>query len=306
MSDVEREKRNDNKFRNVVTYYEDVWLERLERRQDGSCHYGLHVDGMSTKPKINTNRLIDAVLTQEMDPEHPHVCTNVLDLGCGLGETMRHLEEKHGQDWLVRGICSSPKESRTGNAISKARGYRGYSTVFDFNDRSLDAHECVAGDEYLGLFHGVYAIESLCQAWDRQATLAWVSGWLKPGGVFVVLDARLEGDVPEDRTARPGENSTADLYQDILWGFQVPDLYEKPLSIELIEAGFTVSPEVDYTTEVAESMFESAGRARYELATRRVPMRMQKHYEACIGMAGLLAHGKLRYSLNVARKEREE
>ena len=22
---------SDNKFRNVVTYYEDVWLERLER-----------------------------------------------------------------------------------------------------------------------------------------------------------------------------------------------------------------------------------------------------------------------------------
>ena len=47
---------NKENLREVATYYEDVWLSRLENgASDGCVHYGLHIDGMSTKPKLNTN-----------------------------------------------------------------------------------------------------------------------------------------------------------------------------------------------------------------------------------------------------------
>jgi MPBQ/MSBQ methyltransferase len=274
---------NEKQLREVATYYEDVWLAKLENGwSDGCVHYGLHIDGMSSKPKINTNRLIANTLVREMEVSDE--VQRVLDLGCGVAGTMAFLRDHHPH-FDVFGVCSSDKEKRVARTMH--RGYDPVVWVFDyhkawpaFTPRRLDA---------------AYAIESLCQSWDRPAALANVWMSLVPGGVFLVLDAMLDGDVHH-------AGGLLKLYEDVRSGFHVPDLYEVPLMTELVNAGFEVEKELDFTPNVAESMFGSAGRAIYHDGTNAIPLRTQLHGLACVGMAGLLAHKKLRYTLTIARK----
>jgi len=276
---------NKEQLREVATYYEDVWLMKMENgASDGCVHYGLHIDGMSTKPKINTNRLIENTLNREMPDESDHV----MDLGCGVGGTLAHLN-KGPNRWKLYGMTSSIKEKRVSQVIHRTKP----------NVWVGDYHE--NWDTKWEFFGGIYAIESLCQSWDRQAVLAEVWRSLVPGGVFLVLDAMLEGDVPDDG-ADPGEKSLRDMYDDVRVGFHVPDLYEVPLMEELVTAGFEVEQELDFTPNVAESIFDSAGRAIYRDGTNCIPLRKQLHGLACVGMAALLAHKKLRYTLTIARK----
>ena len=277
---------NKENLREVATYYEDVWLSRLENgASDGCVHYGLHIDGMSTKPKINTNRLIGNTLVREMGPP-TNKTWRVLDLGCGVAGTMAFLREHH-PDFDLIGICSSEKEQRVAQWLH--RGYVPSVRVLDFH-KSITSSEC-----YPPALDAVYAIESLCQSWDRQAVLANVWMSLKPGGLFLVLDAMLDGDVHH-------AGGLLKLYEDVRAGFHVPDLYEVPLMTRLVNAGFEVEKELDFTPNVAESIFDSAGRAIYRDGTNAIPLRTQLHGLACAGMAGLLAHKRLRYTLTIARK----
>tara|TARA_R110001583_G_scaffold35478_3_gene117963 strand:+ start:736 stop:1656 length:921 start_codon:yes stop_codon:yes gene_type:complete len=296
---------NKELLREVATYYEDVWLSRLENgASDGCVHYGLHIDGMSTKPKINTNRLIGNTLVREMGDgceahglKHGTQSWRVLDLGCGVAGTMSFLRDHHpGFDLL--GVCSSEKEMRVAQWL-----YRGYVPdvqVFDYHKAWQHFGQKPVTPRRLD---AVYAIESLCQSWDRIAVLSNVWVALKPGGVFLVLDAMLEGDVTDlALKTDPGEKSLRDLYEDVRAGFHVPDLYEVPLMEELVNAGFEVEQELDFTPNVAESIFDSAGRAIYRDGTNAIPLRKQLHGLACVGMAALLAAKKLRYTLTIARK----
>tara|TARA_R110000824_G_scaffold54030_5_gene149140 strand:- start:2754 stop:3629 length:876 start_codon:yes stop_codon:yes gene_type:complete len=288
---------NQKQLREVSTYYEDVWLSRLENgASDGCVHYGLHIDGMSSKPKINTNRLIENTLVRELPPRSIEEGWSVLDLGCGIGGTLKHLCDKKKHAWELSGVCSSPKESRVAQM-----------NLPSFVEVSaIDFHDEFWADSNLFDLHGIYAVESLCQSWDRQAVLANVKEALIPGGVFLVLDAMLDGDAPDDGKGSLGEKSLSDLYRDICDGFHVPDLYEVPLMTELVNAGFDVEQELDFTPNVAESIFASAGRAIYTDGTNAIPLRKQLHGLACVGMAGLLAHKKLRYTLTIARKPEED
>ena len=277
---------NKEKLREVATYYEDVWLTRLENgASDGCVHYGLHIDGMSPKPKLNTNRLIENTLVREM----PHrseggAKQGVLDLGCGIGGTLKHLYEKRGYAWELFGVCSSSKEER----IAVLNLPLAVDVV------ALDYHDVSLTERFYPL-HGVYAVESLCQSWDRPQVLTNVWHALVPGGVFLVLDAMLDGDVHH-------AGGLLKLYEDVRAGFHVPDLYEVPLMTRLVNAGFEVEKELDFTPNVAESIFDSAGRAIYRDGTNAIPLRTQLHGLACAGMAGLLAHKRLRYTLTIARK----
>jgi len=284
---------NKEQLREVATYYEDVWLMKMENGwSDGCIHYGLHIDGMNTKPKMNTNRLIENTLVREMPPRSIEKGWNVLDLGCGIGGTLKHLWSKQKRAWRLAGICSSPKEERIA-AMSLPTWVD--VVALDYHDLSLTEH-------FYDL-HGVYAVESLCQSWDRPRVLANVWYALAPGGVFLVLDAMLDGDPPDDYGPGPvGEKTLKDLYDDVRSGFHVPDLYEVPLMTELVTAGFEVEQELDFTPNVAESIFDSAGRAIYRDGTNCIPLRKQLHGLACVGMAALLAHKKLRYTLTIARK----
>ena len=276
---------NKEQLREVATYYEDVWLMKMENGwSDGCIHYGLHIDGMNTKPKMNTNRLIENTLVREMPPRSIEKGWNVLDLGCGIGGTLKHLHSKRSRSWDLAGVCSSIKEERI--AIMKLPAFVDV-VAFDYHDPSLP--------EYFRDLHGVYAIESLCQSWDRQAVLANVKKALRPGGVFLVLDAMLDGDIHH-------AGGLLKLYEDVRSGFHVPDLYEVPLMTELVNAGFEVEQELAFTPNVAESIFDSAGRAIYRDGTNCIPLRKQLHGLACVGMAALLAHKKLRYTLTIARK----
>ena len=235
---------------------------------------------------------IENTLVREMVPRSIEKGWNVLDLGCGIGGTLKHLWSKQKRAWRLAGVCSSPKEERIA-AMS-------LPTWIDVV--ALDYHD-LSFTEFFYDLHGVYAVESLCQSWDRPRVLANVWYALAPGGVFLVLDAMLEGDVTDlALKTDPGEKSLRDLYEDVRAGFHVPDLYEVPLMEELVNAGFEVEQELDFTPNVAESIFDSAGRAIYRDGTNAIPLRKQLHGLACVGMAALLAAKKLRYTLTIARK----
>jgi SAM-dependent methyltransferase len=112
---------------------------------------------------------------------------SLLDLGCGLGATLRSFARRLPRALLL-GIKRVPWQVEHARALSKAAGCGERLRVIegDYEDAILPRSS----------FDGVYALESSCHAHgaDKGALLAEVRRVLKPGGRLVVADGFLARD----------------------------------------------------------------------------------------------------------------
>jgi SAM-dependent methyltransferase len=110
----------------------------------------------------------------------------LLDLGCGLGATLRFARRlPHAR---LLGITRVPWQVARANALNHAAGCGERVSVMegDFEDTILPRSS----------YDGAYAIESSCYAHgaDKGALLAEAHRLLRPGGRFVVADGFLKGN----------------------------------------------------------------------------------------------------------------
>jgi cyclopropane fatty-acyl-phospholipid synthase-like methyltransferase len=111
----------------------------------------------------------------------------LLDLGCGLGATLRSFARRLPQAWLL-GITRVPWQVENAHALNQAAGCGERVRVIegDYEETVLPSAS----------FDGVYALESSCHAHgaDKAALLAEAHRLLRPGGRLVVADGFLASD----------------------------------------------------------------------------------------------------------------
>ena len=108
----------------------------------------------------------------------------LLDLGCGLGATLRSLA-RHLPHAQLQGITKVPWQIEQANALNEAAGCGQRVHILQGNYEATTLPRAS--------YDGVYALESSCHAHgaDKGALLAEAHGLLRPGGRLVVADGFL-------------------------------------------------------------------------------------------------------------------
>lgn len=110
----------------------------------------------------------------------------VLDIGCGIGGTARHLVRRHGVS--VHGVDLTPEFVETARALCAAVGVpasfeAGSATDLPVPDHSFDVAT---------LIHVGMNVE------DKQAMFEEAARVLRPGGAFAIYDVMAQGEEPID------------------------------------------------------------------------------------------------------------
>jgi ubiquinone/menaquinone biosynthesis C-methylase UbiE len=155
----------------------------------------------------------------------------VLDVGCGIGGAARCFASERG--WKVEGVDLTAEYVEVATALSRRVGVeatfrQASATALPFADASFD---------------GAYMLHVGMNIPDKQAVFAEVRRVLKPGGLFAIYDAMLQGDgafaYPVAWSAEPATNHIA-----------TPDAYKAALSA----AGFGVVKQRDRRDAALQSM----------------------------------------------------
>ena len=117
-SEVERLKVREQLNAGIARFYdsstglwEEMWGDHL--------HHGYYQPGET--PPSNRQAQVDMIENVLEFAEVTHV-ENMVDVGCGLGGSSRHLAKKYG--CTAKGITLSPYQAKRGNEISDMQGLR--------------------------------------------------------------------------------------------------------------------------------------------------------------------------------------
>jgi MPBQ/MSBQ methyltransferase len=149
-------------------------------------HFGYYRAGINPLRRENMLEQMNAEVLARLKLEgiaEPRL----LDLGCGLGATLRSFARRLPQAWLL-GITRVPWQVENARALNHAAGCDERVRVVegDYEETVLPSAS----------YDGVYAIESSCHAHgaDKGVLLAEAHRLLRPGGRLVVSDGFLASD----------------------------------------------------------------------------------------------------------------
>jgi MPBQ/MSBQ methyltransferase len=166
-------------------YYSEPGPDYAAWSRDFNMHFGyyhagsnpLHREAMLEQ--MNAEVLVRLQLGANEEPR-------LLDLGCGLGATLRSIACRLPRARLL-GLTRVPWQVERARALNETAGCSERVRVMkgDFEDTTLQSAS----------YDGVYALESSCHAHgaDRGALLAEAHRLLRPGGRLVVADGFLAG-----------------------------------------------------------------------------------------------------------------
>jgi MPBQ/MSBQ methyltransferase len=167
-------------------YYREAGPDYAAWSREFNMHFGYYRAGAnplrreSMLEQMNAEVLSRLKLDAIAEPQ-------LLDLGCGLGATLRSFARRLPQAWLL-GITRVPWQVEKARALNHAAdcGERVRVLEGDYEATTLPS----ASDD------GVYALESSCHAHgaDKAALLAEAHRLLRPGGRLVVSDGFLATD----------------------------------------------------------------------------------------------------------------
>jgi cyclopropane fatty-acyl-phospholipid synthase-like methyltransferase len=167
-------------------YYREAGPDYAAWSREFNMHFGYYRAGVNPLRRETMLEQMNAEVLTRLKVEgiaEPQL----LDLGCGLGATLRSFARRLPQAWLL-GITRVPWQVENARALNHAAGCGERVRVLegDYEDTMLPSAS----------YDGVYALESSCHAHraDKGALLAEAYRLLRPGGRFVVADGFLESD----------------------------------------------------------------------------------------------------------------
>jgi MPBQ/MSBQ methyltransferase len=167
-------------------YYREAGPDYAAWSREFNMHFGYYRAGVNPLRReamleqMNAEVLARLKLERIAEPQ-------LLDLGCGLGATLRSFARRLPHAWLL-GITRVPWQVENARALNDAAGCGERVRVVegDYEKTVLPSVN----------YDGVYALESSCHAHgaDKAALLAEAHRLLRPGGRLVVADGFLETD----------------------------------------------------------------------------------------------------------------
>jgi len=165
-------------------YYSEAGPDYAAWSREFNMHFGYYRAGMNPLRRetmleqMNAEVLARLQLDGIAEPQ-------LLDLGCGLGATLRSFARRLPRAKLF-GVTRVPWQVEQARALNEAAGYGQRVCLIegDYEDTSLLPESS---------YDGVYALESGCHAHgaDKGALLQQAYRVLRPGGHFVVADGFL-------------------------------------------------------------------------------------------------------------------
>jgi MPBQ/MSBQ methyltransferase len=167
-------------------YYREAGPDYAAWSREFNMHFGYYRAGANPLRRETMLEQMNAEVLARLKVEgiaEPQL----LDLGCGLGATLRSFARRLPRAWLL-GITRVPWQVENACALNHAAGCGERVRVLegDYEETVLPSAS----------YDGVFALESSCHAHgaDKGALLAEAHRLLRPGGRFVVSDGFLARD----------------------------------------------------------------------------------------------------------------
>jgi cyclopropane fatty-acyl-phospholipid synthase-like methyltransferase len=167
----------------VEQYYSEAGPDYAAWSREFNMHCGYYRAGANPLNRESMLEQMNREVLARLDVngiEEPRL----LDLGCGLGATLRSFARRLPHARLM-GLTRVPWQVERASALNDAAGCGERVRVLkcDYEDTNLPS----------GSYHGAYAIESSCYAHgvDKGALLVEAHRLLRPGGRLVVTDGFL-------------------------------------------------------------------------------------------------------------------
>ena len=161
----------------VVEYYTDTGLDYEVWSPEFNMHFGCWRPGLNP---FSREPMLDEMNFQVARRLHlTHEPREVVDMGCGLGATMRTIARIYNGAKVV-GVTLVPWQVEHGRSLNESYGDRLQIRQANYMDTGLPP----------GCADAAYALESCCHApgEDKGDFLEEMHRLLKPGGRFVVVD----------------------------------------------------------------------------------------------------------------------
>lgn len=166
-------------------YYSEAGPDYAAWSREFNMHFGYYRAGLNPLRRERMLEQMNAEVLARLRLEGI-AAPKLLDLGCGLGATLRSFAKRHPRARLL-GLTRVPWQVERATALNEAAGCGERVRVIegDYEDTILPR----------GSYDGVYALESSCHAHgaDKGALLAEAYRLLRPGGRLVVADGFLGG-----------------------------------------------------------------------------------------------------------------
>jgi len=162
-------------------YYEEAGPDYAAWSPNFNMHFGYYRRGLNP---FNRESMLEQMNIEIRNRLHLANTSRILDLGCGLGATLRSIARALPQANL-NGITLVPWQLEQGRQLNQSHP-EGRNVVITLGDYEHTTHPAQS-------FDAVYALESSCYAHapSKSAFLAEAHRLLRPGGRIVVADGFL-------------------------------------------------------------------------------------------------------------------